>query len=49
MTVGSVPNTSGLGLERSASRLGPGNYLAVDRVSRTSVPGIYAAGDCTGC
>jgi dihydrolipoamide dehydrogenase len=48
MTVGSVPNTSGLGLERVGIELGPGNYLAVDRVSRTSVPGIYAAGDCTG-
>lgn len=48
MTVGSVPNTSGLGLERVGIELGPGNYLQVDRVSRTSVPGIYAAGDCTG-
>ncbi|MGV0749404.1 NAD(P)H-quinone dehydrogenase [Mycolicibacter minnesotensis] len=48
MTVGSVPNTSGLGLERVGVALGPGNYLQVDRVSRTSVPGIYAAGDCTG-
>ena len=48
MTVGSVPNTSGLGLERVGIELGPGNYLSVDRVSRTSVPGIYAAGDCTG-
>jgi dihydrolipoamide dehydrogenase len=48
MTVGSVPNTSGLGLERVGIDLGPGNYLTVDRVSRTSVPGIYAAGDCTG-
>jgi NAD(P)H dehydrogenase (quinone) len=48
MTVGSVPNTSGLGLERVGIELAPGNYLAVDRVSRTSVPGIYAAGDCTG-
>ena len=48
MTVGSVPNTSGLGLERVGIALGPGNYLPVDRVSRTSVPGIYAAGDCTG-
>lgn len=48
MTVGSVPNTSGLGLERVGIGLGPGNYLQVDRVSRTSVPGIYAAGDCTG-
>ncbi|MED5812462.1 NAD(P)H-quinone dehydrogenase [Mycolicibacterium sp. 050232] len=48
MTVGSVPNTSGLGLERVGIELGSGNYLKVDRVSRTSVPGIYAAGDCTG-
>ncbi|WP_135453143.1 NAD(P)H-quinone dehydrogenase [Mycobacterium sp. DL99] len=48
MTVGSVPNTSGLGLERVGIELGSGNYLNVDRVSRTSVPGIYAAGDCTG-
>ena len=48
MTVGSVPNTSGLGLERVGIELGPGDYLPVDRVSRTSVAGIYAAGDCTG-
>jgi dihydrolipoamide dehydrogenase len=48
MTVGSVPNTGGLGLERVGIELGPGNYLTVDRVSRTSVSGIYAAGDCTG-
>ena len=48
MTVGSVPNTSGLGLEKVGIELGQGNYLTVDRVSRTSAPGIYAAGDCTG-
>ncbi|OBK52017.1 NAD(P)H-quinone dehydrogenase [Mycobacterium kubicae] len=48
MTIGSVPNTGGLGLERVGIELGPNNYLTVDRVSRTSVPGIYAAGDCTG-
>ncbi|MDV3130106.1 NAD(P)H-quinone dehydrogenase [Mycobacterium sp. 21AC1] len=48
MTVGSVPNTTGLGLERVGVELGAGNYLTVDRVSRTTVPGIYAAGDCTG-
>lgn len=48
MTVGSVPNTAGLGLDRVGIELGPGNYLNVDRVSRTTVPGIYAAGDCTG-
>jgi dihydrolipoamide dehydrogenase len=48
MTVGSVPNTSGLGLEKAGIELGPGNYIPVDRVSRTSASGIYAAGDCTG-
>jgi dihydrolipoamide dehydrogenase len=48
MTVGSVPNTAGLGLEKVGIELAPGNYLKVDRVSRTSASGIYAAGDCTG-
>ncbi|HUH69878.1 MAG TPA: NAD(P)H-quinone dehydrogenase [Mycobacterium sp.] len=48
MTIGSVPNTSGLGLERVGIELGRGNYMTVDRVSRTPVVGIYAAGDCTG-
>jgi dihydrolipoamide dehydrogenase len=48
MTVGSVPNTGGLGLERVGIELADGDHLSVDRVSRTSVAGIYAAGDCTG-
>ncbi|KBZ68805.1 NAD(P)H quinone reductase LpdA [Mycobacterium [tuberculosis] TKK-01-0051] len=48
MTIGSVPNTGGLGLDRVGIELGRGGYLTVDRVSRTSVAGIYAAGDCTG-
>ncbi len=48
MTVGSVPNTSGLGLERVGVELAPGGYIPVDRVSRTPAAGIYAAGDCTG-
>lgn len=48
MTVGSVPNSRDLGLERVGIELGPGNYIPVDRVSRTTAPGIYAAGDCTG-
>ena len=48
MTVGSVPNTAGLGLERVGIELGPGGYIPVDRVSRTPAAGIYAAGDCTG-
>ncbi|MEU0505788.1 NAD(P)H-quinone dehydrogenase [Nocardia sp. NPDC005998] len=48
MTVGSIPNTDDLGLERVGIELDRSGYLRVDRVSRTSVPGIYAAGDCTG-
>ncbi|HEY3630558.1 MAG TPA: NAD(P)H-quinone dehydrogenase [Jatrophihabitantaceae bacterium] len=48
MCVGSVPNTAGLGLENVGVSLDENDYLAVDRVSRTSAPGIYAAGDCTG-
>ena len=46
--VGSVPNTAGLGLEHVGVQLDERGYLAVDRVSRTNVPSIYAAGDCTG-
>jgi dihydrolipoamide dehydrogenase len=48
LAVGSVPNTSGLGLEEAGVRLGDGGFIEVDRVSRTSVPSVYAAGDCTG-
>ena len=48
MTVGSVPNTAGLGLEGIGVRLTDAGFVAVDRVSRTTSPGIYAAGDCTG-
>jgi dihydrolipoamide dehydrogenase len=48
MTVGSVPNTTDIGLDRVGIETGPGGFISVDRVSRTSVSGIYAAGDCTG-
>jgi dihydrolipoamide dehydrogenase len=48
MCVGSVPNTDGLGLEHVGLGLTEAGFVEVDRVSRTAVPGIYAAGDCTG-
>ena len=48
MAVGAVPNTAGLGLAEAGVRLDRGGHIEVDRVSRTSVPGVYAAGDCTG-
>jgi dihydrolipoamide dehydrogenase len=48
MAVGSVPNTSGIGLEEAGVGLDQAGFITVDRVSRTSARGIYAAGDCTG-
>ena len=48
MAVGSVPNTAALGLVEYGVSVGTGGYVSVDRVSRTNVPGVYAAGDCTG-
>jgi dihydrolipoamide dehydrogenase len=48
IAVGAVPNTSDVGLEGYGVEIGRGGYVTVDRVSRTNVPGIYAAGDCTG-
>lgn len=48
MTVGSVPNTADLGCEHIGLELQESGHLPVDRVSRTAVPGVYAAGDITG-
>jgi NAD(P)H dehydrogenase (quinone) len=48
MCVGSVPNTSGLGLSNVGVEVDERGFIRVDRVSRTRVPSIYAAGDCTG-
>jgi len=48
MAVGSVPNTTDIGLDKIGIELGRGGYIPVDRVSRTNVSGVYAAGDCTG-
>jgi dihydrolipoamide dehydrogenase len=48
IAVGSVPNTAGIGLEPAGVRLAPGGQAVVDRVSRTTARGVYAAGDCTG-
>jgi len=48
LALGSVPNTEGLGLEESGVITKNGGFVNVDRVSRTSARGVYAAGDCTG-
>ncbi|MBA2533266.1 MAG: NAD(P)H-quinone dehydrogenase [Nocardioidaceae bacterium] len=48
LAVGSVPNTADMGLVEAGATLDANGFLSVDRVSRTSVRGVYAAGDCTG-
>ena len=48
LAVGSVPNTEGMGLEGAGVEIDERGFIAVDRVSRTSARGVYAAGDCTG-
>jgi pyruvate/2-oxoglutarate dehydrogenase complex dihydrolipoamide dehydrogenase (E3) component len=48
LALGSIPNTRGIGLEDVGVILDDGGFIKVDRVSRTSARGVYAAGDCTG-
>ena len=48
LTVGMVPATRGLGLEEAGVAVDAQGFVQVDRVSRTTAPGMYAAGDCTG-
>lgn len=48
LALGSVPNTADLGLEEAGVRVDQGGFIEVDKVSRTSARGVYAAGDCTG-
>ncbi|WP_040165488.1 NAD(P)H-quinone dehydrogenase [Microbacterium gorillae] len=47
LAVGSIPNTAGIGLAEAGVQLTDSGHIAVNRVARTSVPNIYAAGDCT--
>jgi len=48
LALGSVPNTADMGLEDAGVGLNEAGFVTVDRVSRTSARGVYAAGDCTG-
>jgi dihydrolipoamide dehydrogenase len=48
MAVGSIPNSEGMGLESAGVVLKDSGHIRTDRVSRTSAPGVYAAGDVTG-
>lgn len=46
VTVGRRPNTDGIGLENVGVAM-EGRFIATDKQLKTSVPGVYAIGDCT--
>ncbi|MDP3967411.1 MAG: NAD(P)H-quinone dehydrogenase [Nocardioides sp.] len=48
LALGSIPNTADIGLEETGVITDDAGFIKVDRVSRTSARGVYAAGDCTG-
>jgi mercuric reductase len=47
VATGRRPNTDGLGLEAIGVKLGTGGAIEVNEQLQTSVPNVYAAGDCT--
>jgi len=48
LAVGRRPNTDDLGLDKAGVELDKHGYIVVDDQLRTSVPGIWAMGDCNG-
>ena len=48
VATGRTPNTHDLGLDRAGVRVDARGYIEVDDELRTSVPGIWALGDCNG-
>ncbi|MBP0634095.1 FAD-containing oxidoreductase [Cupriavidus sp. AcVe19-6a] len=48
LAVGRVPNTEDLGLDKAGVETDERGYIKVDEQLRTSVPGIWALGDCNG-
>jgi dihydrolipoamide dehydrogenase len=47
LAVGSIPNTAGIGLAEAGIQLTDSGHIRVNRVARTSMPSVYAAGDCS--
>lgn len=45
---GRIPNTSDMGLDVAGVELRPTGHIIVDEHNRTSVPGVFASGDCAG-
>jgi pyruvate/2-oxoglutarate dehydrogenase complex dihydrolipoamide dehydrogenase (E3) component len=48
LAVGAVPNTAGIGLEEAGIQMADGGFIRVNGVARTSMPSVYAVGDCSG-
>jgi pyruvate/2-oxoglutarate dehydrogenase complex dihydrolipoamide dehydrogenase (E3) component len=48
LAMGRTPNTSDLGLEKAGLAADAHGFIEVDNQLRTSVPGIWALGDCNG-
>ncbi|HWE49762.1 MAG TPA: FAD-containing oxidoreductase [Bryobacteraceae bacterium] len=48
LAAGRRPNTDDLGLEKAGVEVDEHGYIKVDEQLRTSVPGIWATGDCNG-
>jgi pyruvate/2-oxoglutarate dehydrogenase complex dihydrolipoamide dehydrogenase (E3) component len=48
LAVGRRPNTDDLGLDKAGVAVDQRGYIVVDDQLRTSVPGIWALGDCNG-
>jgi pyruvate/2-oxoglutarate dehydrogenase complex dihydrolipoamide dehydrogenase (E3) component len=48
LAVGRRPNTDDLGVEKAGIKLDAEGFVPVDDQLRTSVPGIWAMGDCNG-
>lgn len=48
LAVGRIPNTDDLGLEKAGIETDKHGYIVVDDQLRTTVPGVWALGDCNG-
>lgn len=48
LAVGRTPNTNDLGLDRAGIATDQRGYIVVDDQLQTSVPGVWALGDCNG-
>ncbi len=48
VAAGRIPNTQGLGLEKTGVELDPRGYIRVNERLQTTAPGIWAMGECAG-